>query len=67
MKFHEISIFGVYVAPISIMMIVAFLILIILRRMANRFGLLQFIWHPALFGFAVYIITLSSIVLMAAR
>jgi len=49
------------------MMIVAFLILIILRRMANRFGLLQFIWHPALFGFAVYIITLSSIVLMAAR
>ena len=66
MKFHEVSLFGVYVAPISIMMVAAFLTLIALRRIANRFGLLRLAWHPALFGFAVYIITLSSIVLLAA-
>jgi protein AaeX len=67
MRFHEISIFGVYIAPISIMMVAAFVILAALRQVANRFGLLRFVWHPALFGFAVYVITLSSIVLMAAR
>jgi hypothetical protein len=67
MKYDEIALLGVYVAPISIMMIAAWLILIALRRIANRFGLLRFAWHPALFGFAVYVITLSSIVLLAAR
>jgi hypothetical protein len=67
MKFHEVALFGVYVAPISIMLVAAFLILMALRRIANRFGLLRFAWHPALFGFAVYIITLSSIVLVAVR
>jgi hypothetical protein len=37
-----------------------------LRRVAAHFGLLQRVWHPALFTFAVYIITLSSIVLLVA-
>ena len=38
MKFHEIALFGVYVAPISIMMVAAFLTLIALRRIANCCG-----------------------------
>lgn len=67
MKFHEIALFGIYVAPISVIMIAALLILMALRQIANRFGLLQLVWHPALFGFAVYVITLSSIVLFVAR
>jgi protein AaeX len=29
--------------------------------------LLAYVWHPALFVFAVYIIVLSSIVLVTAR
>ncbi len=55
MRFTEIDLFGVYVAPIvaddgrglgdrrST-----------LRRIAARFGLLRHVWHPALFVFAVY-------------
>lgn len=38
-----------------------------LRRLANHFGLLRRVWHPALFEFAVCIIVLSSIVLLVAR
>jgi hypothetical protein len=38
-----------------------------LRRLAVRFGLLRCVWHPSLFVFAVYMIMLSSIVLVAAR
>jgi hypothetical protein len=37
------------------------------RRIADRFGLLRHVWHPALFIFALYIIVLSSMVLVIAR
>ena len=67
MRFTDINLFGVYVAPISLMMVVAWLITIALRRVADHFGLLRHVWHPALFVFAVYIITLSSWVLIIAR
>ena len=67
MSFTEVNLFGVYVAPISVMMAAAWLITIALRRIANRFGLLRYVWHPALFVFAVYIIVLSSWILIVAR
>jgi len=67
MRFTEINLFGVYVAPISMMLVAAWLVLIPLRRTANHFALLRFVWHPALFVFAVYTILLSSVVLLAAR
>ena len=66
MKFFEINLLGVYVAPISLLMIAAWLITIASRRVASRFGLLRYVWHPALFVF-VYIIVLSSMVLVIAR
>lgn len=67
MRFTEINLFGVYVAPISVMLVAAWVITIGLRRFADRFGLLRYTWHPALFVFAVYMIVLSSMVLVAAR
>jgi protein AaeX len=66
-RFVEIDLFGVYVAPISLMMVAAWFVTIALRRMASRFGLLRHIWHPALFVLAAYVIVLSSLVLIAAR
>jgi hypothetical protein len=66
-RFTEINLSGVYVAPISMMLVVAWLILIPLRRTANYFGLWRLVWHPALFEFAIYMIALSSIVLLVAR
>jgi hypothetical protein len=67
MRFTDINLFGVYVAPISLMMLVAWLVLIAIRRVADRFGLLHYVWHPALFVLAMYMIVLSSIVLIVAR
>jgi protein AaeX len=66
-RFTEIDLYGVYVAPMSIMMVAAWVITIILRRSAARFGLLRYVWHPALFVFAVYMIVLCSMVLVIAR
>ena len=67
MRFTEIDLFGVYVAPMSVMLVAAWVATIALRRVASRFGLLRYTWHPALFIFAVYMIVLSSMVLFLAR
>ena len=66
MRFVEINLFGVYVAPISLMTIAAWIVTIALRQGAARFGLLRYVWHPGLFVFAVYTIVLSAIVLAIA-
>jgi protein AaeX len=66
-RFTEVNLFGVYVAPISVIMVVAWVITVGLRRFASRFGLLRYVWHPSLFVFAVYMIVLSSMVLLVAR
>jgi protein AaeX len=63
MRFTEINLLGVYVAPVSVMLVAAWIITIALRRVAARFGLLRHVWHPALFVFAIYTIVLSLIVL----
>lgn len=67
MNFNEINLFGVYVAPISLMMVAAWFTMIGLRRLADRYGLLQHVWHPALFMFSIYMIILSFIVIGFAR
>jgi hypothetical protein len=67
MKFSEINLLGVYVAPISVIMAVAWILLLIARRMVVRVGLSQYVWHPALFSLAIYVIFVSSIVLFIAR
>jgi hypothetical protein len=66
MKFTEVSLFGVYVAPISLMMSAAWLVVVVLRRAADRFGLLRNVWHPALVAAATYSVVLWFIVLTAA-
>ena len=63
MRFTEINLFGVYVAPISPMMVAAWVVTIGLRRGTARFGLLRDVWHPSMFVFAIYTIVLSTIVL----
>jgi len=47
-------------------MVAAWVVTIGLRRIAARYGLLRYVWHPSLFVFAVYMIVLSSMVLLVA-
>lgn len=65
MSFVETNVFGVYVAPIVPMMIVALIITLALRWLALALGLFRWIWHPALFEFSVYLIVLTAVVVTA--
>jgi len=67
MRFAEVNLFGVYVAPIAPMLVAAWVVMIALRRIAARFGVLRHVWHPALLIAAVYMILLSSLVLVVAH
>ena len=67
MRFNEINLFGLYVAPITVIMAVAWVAYVVVRRVGDRFGLTERVWHPALFELALYVIIVSSIVLMIAR
>ena len=67
MKFFEIDLFGVYVAPISLLMVAAWFVTVGLRWAMASYDLLRHVWHPALFVFAVYVIVLSLMVLVIAR
>ncbi len=67
MRFAEVNLFGVYVAWISLAVVGAWLATIALRRIASRFGLLSQVWHPALFVCSVYIIVLSSWILIVSH
>ena len=67
MRFSEINLLGVYVAPMSMLMLVAWLATLALLRASGRFGLVRHVWHPALFVLAIYVIALSSMVLVMAR
>jgi protein AaeX len=66
MRFTEINLLGVYVAPISVLMVVAWVATIWLRWVAARSGLLSYIWHPALFVFSIYLMVLSSLAFIVA-
>jgi len=66
MKLYEINLFGVLVAPIAVLMVLSWSILIGLRRLAVHVEVLQQVWHPALFALAIYVIVLSSLVLASS-
>jgi len=67
MRYTELNLLGVYVAPIAPMMVAAWVLLLPVRRLADHFGLLRYVWHPALFLFAVYMVLLSALVLLVGR
>ena len=67
MRFNEINLFGLYVAPIAVIMAAAWVVYVVVRRAGDRFGLTLRVWHPALFELALYVIIVSSIVLVIAR
>ena len=62
--FVELNIFGIYIAPMVAMMVAAYVVLFVLRRIMLATGLLRLVWHPALFQVALYLIILSAIVLL---
>ena len=63
----EVDVGGIYVAPIVVYAIATLPLFLILRSVLGHLGVLRTVWHPALFELALYVIIVSSIVLVMAR
>jgi hypothetical protein len=56
----EIDIYGIFISPLLAALGLALVLTTLLRRVMLRFGLYRFVWHQALFDFAVLIILLGA-------
>jgi hypothetical protein len=66
MRFTEINLFGVYLSPAAIILVVAAIAFVLLRWATHSLNVLRRVWHPALFELAVYVILVSGATLFLA-
>lgn len=60
----EINIYGFYL-PCGLLMFVASTILVrFISRGLSRFGFYRYVWHPALFDFALVVIVMGMLFLL---
>lgn len=60
MKFAEIDISGVFVSSVVALGVTAFLLTVLLRRLASAVGFYRIVWHPALFDVALFVILFAG-------
>ncbi|MEH3120718.1 MAG: DUF1656 domain-containing protein [Sphingomonas phyllosphaerae] len=59
----EVSIGGIYLPPLLLYLAAALPLFAGLRALLTRAGVLRFVWHPALFEFAVLIALVALLIL----
>ncbi|MFC0239156.1 DUF1656 domain-containing protein [Rhodopseudomonas telluris] len=62
--YREVNVFGVYVAPFVVMMLIAWAATIPLGILGARLQVRRWVWHPGLFNLSVYLIVLSTVVVV---
>jgi hypothetical protein len=63
----EVDIYGVFVTPLVLWLIIALPISAILRRLLSRLGIYRFVWHRPLFDLALTVIVLGGVSAVAER
>lgn len=60
---RELDVFGVFLPPLALMVVLALPPWMLLRYALSASGLGARIWHPALFHFASFVLVLALVVL----
>lgn len=63
---RELDVFGVYIPPLLVCAIVAFLLAALLSQLLIRVGFYRLVWHRPLFDVAMYTIVLGGTLLAFA-
>lgn len=63
----DISIAGVYLPGLLVLMLAAFVVARIVWQVLSWTGLYSFVWHRALFNFALYILILGALSSLSNR
>lgn len=59
----EVAVAGVYLPPFFVYACLSLPLFLIVRRLLARSGVLRWVWHPALFEFAISLCLVSLLVL----
>ena len=57
----HLNIYGVYVPMLLVLMLGAYLLKSLFAMTLARLGLYRWIWHPALFNLALYVMVLGAL------
>jgi Protein of unknown function (DUF1656) len=63
----EIDIFGVFVPAVLVLMLIAYLINLVIRRVLTRIGFYRFVWHRSIFDLGIYVLVLGTVVVLSHR
>jgi len=61
----ELSIAGIYLPPLLLYLAAALPLFVATRALLTRAGVLRFVWHPALFEFAILLAIVALLLLFA--
>lgn len=59
---YDLDIYGVFVPSLLLGIVITYALSSLLSRLFRRTGLYRFVWHRALFDFAVFVCLLGGIV-----
>lgn len=59
----EVAVAGVYLPPFFVYASLSLPLFLIVRRLLARSGVLRWVWHPALFEFAISLCLVSLLIL----
>lgn len=62
----EIDLYGVFVSPLLILVVLALLATAALRRLLDRAGAYRLVWHRPLFDLSLTIIVLGGLVALSS-
>ena len=62
----EFDIYGVYFPAFVVFAAIAFVLQLGMKRLLASSGVYRFVWHPALFDVAIYVILLAVVTAVAA-
>lgn len=63
----EINLYGVFIPPLLLWVIVALPLTALLRRLLRWIGFYRLVWHRPLFDFALLVIVLGIVVTASSR
>jgi hypothetical protein len=62
----EIDLYGVFVSPLLIWVVIALPLTALLRRLLARVGLYRFVWHRPLFDLALLVVMVGAVVSLSS-
>jgi protein AaeX len=62
----EVDFYGIFLSPLFVCGVIAFLVGILLRRVLLHFRVHRLVWHPALFDLSLFVILLGAVVALSS-